>query len=967
MQRFDCLSLDTDVFGYHFLEASAGTGKTFAIEHVFARLICSIEINQILVVTFTKAATRELKKRIRKTIQNHEAVRRFDEAQIFTIHGFCMRMLQELGLAAGLPIGLMQETSSSRVDAALKDFFEFQCSSLIQPEQLHHIVKDSVQELAFELKTKEPKLAPNSFEKRWEKFQESLRKWSGPVPELIPLFQEIRGRYKAMDGNFERQVETLEAAIKDPENPLHFRKLLFPKKKLFSHLKAENLKVKFKDAQLPSIFEWCKQELAPHINSASDPEEIFSDLLNGWKPIQRKLLLEEGAITPDDILRLMSEACQNEAFAAAVRKRYKAVLIDEFQDTDPVQWNIFRSLFLGHADVFYLIGDPKQSIYRFRNADLYTYLEAKNAFASDRHFHLDTNYRSSKEMIDVLNRLFNRNWLKLPKISSSLSYVPMKPGLLDVPKIADEKGPIHFYTCEDNELDYVTKEILHLSNMEVSFGSIAILVKDRYELALYLKHLKKYNIPVVGRTRLPITESLAFECIYEWIDAVCFPHDMSKAKQVLAGPLGGYNACEISLLEESPFFKIRSLLDEKGVICALQSYLSFQNHWDSSFQADLEQVLELFFAYVSKHGFEFQRAKNFFQSLKQKHPDDVPQQRGDVDQLGIQIMTMHASKGLEFDIVFAVGLGSKSKADDEEESAEKLRQLYVAMTRAKRRQYIPVPKDRKNNTPIAYFLSHISDDELHLMKDEKIITWEHVSLDLGSICPLKPQETAAISEQKIIKPFIPSYLLSFSALSKAKEESILSPFEKATLEFTKHNLPRGSEVGVFVHELFEKIFNSSRWNIPAFVEQVVRQEVKLSKWALWENAILKMVQDALLAPIENGWCLSDILPEKVMVEQEFLFEDGQNFIKGFIDLIVEKDGKIYFIDWKTNWLGPSNEYYTDELIEETMKAHEYHLQASIYARAIMQGWQIPSEKLGGAVYLFLRAPVAVFWRPPIYE
>ena len=126
MAQFNVLSKEREIFGNYFIEASAGTGKTFTIEHLVVRFLLesSLELKQILVVTFTKAATRELKKRIYTNIQQaleqeakweylkeisqeqrdklEEALLLFDEAQIFTIHGFCQRMLQEFAFETGL-------------------------------------------------------------------------------------------------------------------------------------------------------------------------------------------------------------------------------------------------------------------------------------------------------------------------------------------------------------------------------------------------------------------------------------------------------------------------------------------------------------------------------------------------------------------------------------------------------------------------------------------------------------------------------------------------------------------------------------------------------------------------------------------------------------------------------------------------------------------------------------------------
>src|SRR5690606_26093494 len=152
----------------------------------------------------------------------------------------------------------------------------------------------------------------------------------------------------------------------------------------------------------------------------------------------------------------------------------------------------------------------------------------------------------------------------------------------------------------------------------------------------------------------------------------------------------------------------------------------------------------------------------------------------------------------------------------------------------------------------------------------------------------------------------------------------------------------------------------------SFISHLVTEEILLTKWAPWKEVVIHIVQEALSLPLMDGISLMQIDLEKVLAEQEFLFEHGHHLIKGFIDLIFEHDGKIYFVDWKTNWLGRSDADYTDEAIQSALYAHEYQLQASIYAKAILQGWGIEGDRLGGAIYLFLRGPKAAYWRPEIY-
>src|SRR5690606_15460837 len=125
----------------------------------------------------------------------------------------------------------------------------------------------------------------------------------------------------------------------------------------------------------------------------------------------------------------MQKAIDVPKFKAKVRQKYQAAIIDEFQDTDKVQWDIFQKLFIEEPlQALYLVGDPKQSIYRFRKADIYTYLAARVTLGEENAYVLDTNYRSSKSLVSALNALFERPFLYLPKLKEILPFYPVKAG-----------------------------------------------------------------------------------------------------------------------------------------------------------------------------------------------------------------------------------------------------------------------------------------------------------------------------------------------------------------------------------------------------------------------------------------------------------------------------------------------------------------------------------------------------------
>jgi len=878
MQKFDCLAKDLPLLGPHFLEASAGTGKTFAIEHIVARLLLhGIDLEQILVVTFTRAATRELKLRIRANLARTQgnriadALSLFDRCQIFTIHGFCQRMLKEYAFEAGLALG----EKDGSLDAALRDFLELKLTrDIVCPEQLNRL--GPIEEWVHKLKKVEAPPAKN-FVERQEEYRRALAEWTGGFGG----FQ--RDQYKKAEGDFEGQIaniENLAWQIRD-------------KHSVFS------LQKKVKTVE-PPFMEWGRVHLLPLIESAKDPKEIFNAIVAAWKPIQERVLAEAGHFGPDELLTEMQKAIQLPQFKQKVQKKYRAVLIDEFQDTDPIQWDIFQTLFL-QVEALYLIGDPKQSIYRFRKADLYTYLNAKSAVSG--HYYLDTNYRSSKQLIHSLNGLFNRDWLHLPREKTYLPYTPVKAGL-DLPEFED--GAVRIARLQEDDLcAYVAREILAL---HLPWNAFAVLVKDRYRAAEMQRALTAAGIPSIARSQELLTETLAFEVVVELFEAL---HNPRKAKAVFAGPL-----CIDSTLE------LRTLLDEKGLAAVCQKVFH---------TSEYNQILELIFEWEREEGFSFEGLKRFFNSLRNADPEEAVYSRQEVDPDAVQIMTMHVSKGLEFDVVFALGVSTRTPECDEEAEAEKLRQLYVAFTRAKRRLYIPLVYQGKEaklgtHSPMELFCRHLSQDEF-----SQFATVEDVVSPVVFEPRTLTRDVATPPSYKI-PPFQPSYMLSFTAM--AQETKRAAPLPEAIDE-----LPRGAETGVAIHKIFERVFTET-----TPLEQIVAEEFG----GPWEKVVVNMVNKTLDLELPIGVRLRDV--KDVRVEMEFLYQDGANYVKGFIDLLFRHEGKVYFVDWKTNWL----EDYTPEKLDEAIRANQYDLQASIYAEALRR-----EVHVGGAIYIFVRGPACL--------
>ncbi|PIS02266.1 MAG: hypothetical protein COT85_06230 [Chlamydiae bacterium CG10_big_fil_rev_8_21_14_0_10_42_34] len=978
MQRFDCLALNCPLFGPHLLEASAGTGKTFSIEHIFVRLVLeSVEVEQILAVTFTRAATRELKARIRgnlekaliyiknkeatwEYLQPHlgssdairsltDALAGFDRCQIFTIHGFCYRVLKEFAFEAKVG-SLSNPDEGKKIPESLRhaadDFLESGIErDLLCPEQLIHITKqfESVEKIADRLLYLDKVDESLSYSEILSKCKAALHEWKLVESKLREDFQALEKGCKAtVKGNFDMQVRAL-------VNPDYFGVLLKEKGSLFKFLSKENRKVKAKEPDFlnyPGFFEWASIHLAPLLQ-----QKVLPVLQAAWTPVAERVLAEEEYLDPDEILVRMKAAFQNKAFVECIRKKYPVAIIDEFQDTDEVQWEIFKSLFLDQPLLaLYLVGDPKQSIYRFRKADVYTYLKARDFLGEEHLYQLDTNFRSSKPLIGALNALFSRNWLHLPKVNRTLPFQAVKAGAEIESNFSDEKGALHFFVAEgepsalfdDLFLPFVVKEIETLN-----VKNCAILVKDRYQSQRVLDLLKKRGIAAVAKSHIPLGKTVAFQSIRELFAAILAPRDPSCLKIVMAGPFAK---------PDLPLAEYKNLLEEKGLV-------PFARKLD--LDSDSMQIFELLFAWEKSEGFSFEGLNRYMQHLQYLEPDEGGRRRMEVDADAVQIMTLHISKGLEFDVVFALGLSSRTPESEEIEEldAEKLRQLYVAMTRAKKRLYVPIALSNKNaqpgtHSPMELFSRHFEGsliDQLSALSKSESITIEHISSPfelpqaplVNSVC----QKTTPLTP-RIASPF---FLSSFTSLAKPKDHEVKWTQSEPNI-FTMQTMPRGPETGIIIHKVFEMLFSSqiSLWKNFKEMDALVEEQVKFTPLENWKSAIQQMVRQTMTMPmIAEGEFFSLIEIEQFQVEMEFVFSSPPNFVKGFIDLVFYFRGKVYFLDWKTNWL----EDYGQDNLQKAIDAHDYGLQAALYAEAIKRHFQ---KDYGGAYYLFVRG--GVYWK-----
>lgn len=443
--------------GNNLVEAGAGTGKTYNLQILVARLILAgLKMDEILVVTFTRNATAELRERLRNilsdlqnfisgrteavhdtaraakllsrlpdTAQAHkridDALRDFDTAAIFTIHGFCQRMLAENAFESGTPYGMtLNENSDAIVKSAANDFIrkEFFAPGRGTPQTL------ALRQWAWfstdvnsELFSKCKKLAGDH----------SAKSFGIPAPSDA-IDQSAALYYTQYQALLARLSPYFEVDLSLPETPGegqwlerlfatktaldHIRETLLSQKgDLRKNIALKNCPYTVKVQELPKPLDGLCS--ADQLLLKSEISQFHHAVLNAAGDYLRKALQtareEHSFFTFDDLLTSMRDALAGNSGAAlrtAIRHRYHAALVDEFQDTDQTQYEIFNDLFGQSPEhLLFMIGDPKQAIYSFRGGDIYTYCNAR-AQAGVHTYTLTTNYRSSANCVEAMNRYF---------------------------------------------------------------------------------------------------------------------------------------------------------------------------------------------------------------------------------------------------------------------------------------------------------------------------------------------------------------------------------------------------------------------------------------------------------------------------------------------------------------------------------------------------------------------------------
>ncbi|MCB9599682.1 MAG: UvrD-helicase domain-containing protein, partial [Sandaracinus sp.] len=798
--------------GHAVIEASAGTGKTYTLEHLVVELLVrGAPLDQILVVTFTEKATREMRARVRATLgaivtpraddprvnptegsfwtfddaaraRVTEAFVGFERAPISTIHGFCQRVLSEQAFLSRRPF---RSTLVEPRRAFGRAFREELRVVLADASPLRAVVLRVL--ASMDAETLESGLFPWHVERgairpRWDReaFADALDRMPRRS-DLAPYEAVVRTAYPRAEvaARVMESVVALAALVDESRSRRDADEdaaLLDALVALDAWARVEVVRGEPRRAWLPARLAQASTadprlaELLGRLDALLDVATspfgvLVQELLPRVRDRLRATKAREGTMDFDDMLGLVAEALEGpsgEALVRSLRAQYSHALVDEFQDTDELQWSIFRRLFVEGTDrhSLYVIGDPKQAIYGFRNADVHTYRAACARLSGGRPpSRLVDCYRSTPRVIAAYNEVFADDFFRGP-----IRYdEPVRAGdptraardssgkdlaAMTLWTVVGEEKP----TADDVRATLggaIARECRRLVEEEpvelverggrrrLGYSDVFVLTRTAKEAESIANALEREGVPYAFYKREGLFRTVEAREVLDLLDAVADPTDASARLRAWLTPfydvpLASLHACR-KLDPQHPLvaslYRFRELAerhDGAGLLRAmledtgLARRLLFRSGGEAAlttYQHVLEVLLE---DSGGRRGADdlAARLRAFVEGRAEPLSGEGSVQRLASDRPAVQLLTMHKSKGLEASVVFLAGGFTRGGGGgeteplvahregkreawvrpvprevearvEEEARAEDERLLYVALTRAKARLYVP--------------------------------------------------------------------------------------------------------------------------------------------------------------------------------------------------------------------------------------------------------------------------------------
>lgn len=815
--------LQMPLSGVHSIAASAGTGKTYTITTLYLRLLleggCSAD--QILVTTFTEAATSELRDRLRNRLkealqllradssQSHsgaggnpadndgaelgsrlrgndelaspkdnadpqlvqlleqggawdkdsasrvverieDALLSFDQAPVFTIHGFCSRVLQELVFESGTRFNVelvasLDEQIREGVDDFVAQSWVTEDSLIERWLPLTSSLYGKIQEVSGTVMDN-PSLGivPDTDDLDELLHSEFLTSADLLLDQLVKVWRDQRAAIRELidtairDGVLKKtsygkpeQIDRSMAFIDGLVDSRSLADFIWKKDKLDGDqkrltqdgLESGTMKKFVGSTPQHQAFSLL-QEIADLSREFSKrQQEVESRLLARAGQFVRNHVAkrrgERGIMSFGDLLHKVDEALdgrQKDLLLDGLREKYRVALVDEFQDTDPIQYRIFSRVFREAVEIpdpevdraFIMIGDPKQSIYRFRGADLAAYLEAERQTPAEHCHNMGTNWRSDRSLVQSVQAVFEsvtnpflNKLIPLPEVDANYDdrFRPgpaMSISLVPRPEYVEAEAAVSVGTAFDVTVERLVEDIVVQlqSDDEMLTGEgdwrriepsdIAVLCKTGKQLRNIQQALADRSVASVLQTDESVFDSAEAEAMLHVLRAVQNTTNLTRLFNALQTPVFGLNAQQLESLRDdsdrlSHFVERllewhtlwqrdgfivmwRRLLGDEGTIARLAGQITGERQITNYLH--LGELLHRQAA--TAHAGPDELLRWFEQTLSNgPDGDDEALLRLETDNAAVQLSTIHRSKGLEYSIVYCPALWSVRKLNND--------------------------------------------------------------------------------------------------------------------------------------------------------------------------------------------------------------------------------------------------------------------------------------------------------------
>ena len=1061
--------------GVTMVQAGAGSGKTYAIIRLYLRALLqsSLEVRNILTLTFTRAATAELQTRIRELLVQslkdlkdgkeletapaegtdpgrviRAALHSMDEASIYTIHGFCMNVLEEYSFLCGQPFGseLAAEQDGVGMDIT-EDYWRrlYQQDSLFisyvlqryqEPAQLYRQLHQYAGRPDLEIVPEPaPEQDPAPRKKLEEVHQKAKSLWQRHRQEIATILQES----EALNRNKYR-LSSLPGWFASMDNLLYASPTADDMFERFSRFRGSEISQSCKKKEQPprhEFFDACDELGQAHAEAVRHCADRFSqwqrDYIHYMEAERRRRSLQSGALSYQDLLLGVHRALAGErgqALAERLRQRFPVALIDEFQDTDGLQYEIFSRIYGGQEDscMFY-VGDPKQAIYSFRGADVFSYMRASEDAGS--RYALGTNYRSHPELVDAVNTMFSQG--ETPFAIEDISYDKLQPHPRNKGNTITVKGealpPLSIWQLDEAPKNQAAAErniaaacaeriawLLHpdsdckVSGAPLQAKHIAVLVELHRQGDLMREALARHNVVAVTQRHQSVYDTLMAEQLSILLHAVLRPGDVALSNAALASMLlgndaewlQGHSAAShdmqqwLRIWQERGFMPMfQHMLREAGV--ARRVLVSEDGEQRLT---DLLQLGELLQA-ASRAQPDPAALLRYLDSARdnaQGDGDEAHCRRLQSDDNLVQIVTVHASKGLEYAITFCpfhwrheremkqeppslfyhqgtqatLNLDSSQFHGDtwrrhhDESISERLRLLYVSLTRASHHcTMVHAPAAEGKRNIFSVLLPQGIPKQLQTTA-EKLPEPPRQPRKLPASRqhkgkPQARQFTARVARAQLVESFS-SLCRRDSAELPDYDGSAIAVTETQGEERTVHTMPAGVSTGICLHKIMECTDFSKGPD-----QGLIQQQLQANGLAAhWSEVAERMVNNALHTPMfKERIQLKDISQGQRVDEMEFIypmhgisskglakivsrhmgqeeaepiqrlrFTDLQGYLRGFMDLVFTNGERVWLLDYKSNRLGASADDYSQDRMRQAMRRENYTLQYLIYCLAL---------------------------------